>query len=67
MTDLHGEVTSAYVPNCTCGKCIVKRMRKDFFENFPYGKNLGSTYTTDFDWKFNQKNPDFYKNMHDFQ
>jgi hypothetical protein len=35
-------------------------MRKDFFTSFPYNKNIGSTYTGDFDWKTNQGNPDFY-------
>ena len=24
------------VPQCTCGKCIVRRLRKDFFTSFPY-------------------------------
>lgn len=41
------------VPHCTCGKCIVKRLRKDFFTSFPYNKNLSSTYGTD----FTQKDP----------
>lgn len=58
MTDYNTEVTN--VPICVCGKCIVKRMRNDVLQKFPYGKNLGSTYNLEFDWKSNQKNPDFY-------
>lgn len=47
------------VPPCTCGKCIVRRLRKDFFNSFPYNKNLASTYKDDYDWKTNQPdNPD---------
>lgn len=48
------------VPYCTCGKCVVKRMRKDFFSSFPYSKNLGSTYAQDFDWKTQGQSPEFY-------
>ena len=48
------------VPLCTCGKCVVKRMRKDLFANFPYNKNLSSAYISDFDWKNNKKVPEFY-------
>lgn len=50
------------VPHCTCGKCIVRRLRKDHFSSIPYNKNLGSTYTKDYDWKTNNKNnePEFY-------
>jgi hypothetical protein len=36
------------VPICTCGKCLVKRAHKNFNTNFPYNKNLGTTYSTDF-------------------
>ncbi len=48
------------VPLCTCGKCVVVRVRKDLFEKFPYRKNLASSYGSDFDWKNADKNPDFY-------
>lgn len=41
------------VPPCTCGKCIVRRLRKNFFNSFPYNKNLASTYANDYDWKTN--------------
>lgn len=53
-------INNQRVPFCTCGKCVVKRMRKDFFNSFPYNKNISSTYIGDFDWKNNKKNPDFY-------
>lgn len=46
------------VPPCTCGKCIVRRLRKNFFSSFPYNKNLASTYSNDYDWKTNDENPD---------
>ena len=47
------------VPKCTCGKCIVRRLRKDFFNPLPYGKNLNTTYKDDYDWKTNEpENPD---------
>lgn len=56
--DLNGQKVT--VPNCTCGKCIVRRMRKDFFTSFPYSKNLGSTYFHDYDWKTTGAGPEFY-------
>lgn len=53
------------VPPCTCGKCIVRRLRKDFFTSFPYNKNLGSTYTIDYPWKTKIKDPGYYnRSMH---
>jgi hypothetical protein len=39
------------VPVCTCGKCLVKRLRKNFFTSFPYNKGLSSTYGTDYPGK----------------
>ena len=48
----HSENNGGRLPFCTCGKCIVKRTRKDFFTSFPYNKNLSSTGRT-------QKNPRF--------
>lgn len=36
------------VPNCTCGKCIVKRIRKDHFLSYPYNKGLKSCYKGDY-------------------
>ena len=53
------------VPQCTCGKCIVRRLRKDFFTSFPYSKDLGSTYTIDYPWKTRIKDPGYYnRSMH---
>ena len=47
------------VPPCTCGKCIVRRLRKDYFTPFPYAKDLASTYKNDYDWKTSSRdNPD---------
>jgi hypothetical protein len=43
------------VPKCTCGKCIVRRLRENLFTPFPYAKDLASTYKNDFDWKTNPK------------
>jgi hypothetical protein len=48
------------VPICTCGKCIVKRMRKNFFTSFPYNPNLSSVYGTDYPPKSAPKNGDMY-------
>lgn len=53
------------VPECTCGKCIVRRLRKDFFTQLPYSKDLGSTYTKDYPWKTPVKTPAYYnRSMH---
>ena len=47
------------MPPCTCGKCIVRRLRKDFFSSFPYNKDMATTYKDDYDWKVNDpENPD---------
>jgi len=48
------------VPQCTCGKCIVRRLRQNMGSNIPYSKNLASTYTTDYPWKNPLKDPGFY-------
>lgn len=53
------------VPECTCGKCILRRQRINFFENPPYSKDLGSTYTKDYPWKKPYKVPVYYnRSMH---
>ena len=53
------------VPQCSCGKCIVRRLRKDFFTSIPYSRNLGSTYTIDYPWKSRIKDPGYYnRSMH---
>ena len=43
------------IPRCTCGKCIVRRLRENLSTPFPYSKNLASTYKDDYDWKTNPK------------
>lgn len=53
------------LPQCTCGKCIVRRLRKNFFTSFPYSKNLASTYVDDYPWKTKVKDPEYYnRSMH---
>lgn len=41
------------IPKCICGKCIVRRLRKDNFGAIPYNKDLATTYKDDYDWKTN--------------
>jgi len=36
------------VPKCTCGKCLVKRLRKEHFLSYPYNKGLKSIYKNDY-------------------
>ena len=48
------------VPQCTCGKCIVRRLRQNMGSNIPYSKNLDSTYTIDYPWKNTLKDTGFY-------
>lgn len=51
------------VPKCTCGKCIVRRLRGNQEPNFPYNKNMASTYIDDYDWKTGIKDdPNLYYN-----
>lgn len=38
-------------PLCTCGKCVVKRGKKDHFHSLPYSSRLNSIYQSDFNWK----------------
>ena len=55
------------VPKCTCGKCIVRRLRENLFTPFPYAKDLASTYKTDYDWKTNpleDPNLDYNRSKH---
>ena len=53
------------VPQCTCGKCIVRRLRENNWDTFPYNKNLATTYTTDYPWKTPIKDPGYYnRSMH---
>ena len=53
------------VPKCTCGKCIVRRLRENLFTPFPYAKDLASTYKDDYDWKTNPKEgPEYNRSKH---
>ena len=36
------------IPKCTCGKCIVRRQRKNEDPSIPYNKDLQSVYTSDY-------------------
>lgn len=56
------------VPYCTCGKCIVKREKKDHFHSLPYSSNLSSIYQNDFSWKDpNNFKTDYLKAIHSDQ
>lgn len=48
------------VPRCTCGKCIIKRQRNVKPNFFPYNKNMGSTYSKDFDLKDSCSSPRYF-------
>lgn len=48
---------SLNVPLCTCGKCPVKRGKKDHFHSLPYSSKLASMYQNDYNWK----NPRVFK------
>ena len=54
------------IPKCTCGKCIVRRLREGLFTPFPYNKDLASTYKDDYDWKTNPLGPndDYNRSKH---
>ena len=55
---INGELKK--VPQCTCGKCIVRRMRKNEDPSIPYPKDLASVYTTDYPPKKPIKDSGFY-------
>ena len=53
------------IPKCTCGKCIVRRLRENLFTPFPYAKDLASTYKDDYDWKTNKiDGPEYNRSKH---
>jgi hypothetical protein len=39
------------IPFCTCGKCVIKRGRKDHYLSLPYSSKLASIYQNDMNWK----------------
>ncbi len=45
------------IPLCSCGKCIIKKMKRDHFHSLPYSSRLSSVYQNDFGWK----NPRLFK------
>ena len=53
---IEGKVT--HVPECTCGKCIVRRKLKKQDPSLPY-HNIRSIYTSDYPPKKVQKFQDF--------
>lgn len=55
--EINGQLTK--VPQCTCGKCIVRRLREKLNPSMPY-HNIESIYTTDYPPKNPIKDPGFY-------
>ena len=54
---INGKVT--HVPQCTCGKCIVRRKLQKLEPSLPYS-NIRSIYTSDYPPKKGLKDPGFY-------
>ena len=48
MLDVEIDGVRTRVPQCTCGKCIVRRQRKNEEPTIPYNKDLQSIYTSDY-------------------
>ena len=48
MLDVEIDGVRTRVPQCTCGKCIVRRQRKMEDPSIPYNKDLSSIYTSDY-------------------
>jgi hypothetical protein len=48
MLDVEIDGVKTRVPQCTCGKCIVRRLRKNEDPSIPYNKDLQSIYTSDY-------------------
>ena len=65
MLEVEIDGVKTKVPQCTCGKCIVRRLRENNWDTLPYNKNLATTYTTDYPWKTGIKDPGYYnRSMH---
>jgi hypothetical protein len=60
MSQKKEECKAEEAPYCGCGKCVIRRLRKNPFTSFPYAKDLGSTYTKDFAGKSQIKLPELY-------
>ena len=54
---INGKIT--HVPECTCGKCIVRRKLSKLDPSLPY-HNIRSIYTSDYPPKKSLKDPGFY-------
>ena len=54
---INGKIT--HVPECTCGKCIVRRKLQKLDPSLPY-YNIRSIYTSDYPPKKGLKDPGFY-------
>ena len=48
MLDVEIDGVRTRVPQCTCGKCIVRRQKKLEDPSIPYNKDLSSIYTSDY-------------------
>ena len=48
MLEVEIDGVKTHVPQCTCGKCIVRRQRKNEDPIIPYNKDLSSIYTSDY-------------------
>ena len=48
MLDVEIDGVRTRVPQCTCGKCIVRRKRLMEDPSIPYNKDLASIYTSDY-------------------
>ena len=65
MLDVSIEGKFQTVPKCTCGKCIVRRLRENVFTPFPYNKDLASTYKDNYNWKTKDKEgPEYNRSKH---
>jgi hypothetical protein len=51
-----------YMPVCSCGQCIKKRLTTSNFTKFPYSKNLTSIYNQEYGWKMSSTLPSIYYN-----
>ena len=48
MLDVEIEGVRTRVPQCTCGKCIVRKKHTEEDPSIPYNKDLSSIYTSDY-------------------
>ena len=48
MLDVEIDGVRTRIPQCTCGKCIVRKKRVEEDPSIPYNKDLASIYTSDY-------------------